>query len=320
MLIINDEGKSRFDKLANMHEKSTGFKYLSPSSIGDFKDCAEKIVLRKQYRFSGLTTVAGSIFHSILEDLGVKIAAIMENNDMTFEESREAALNRVDLEKTYAKTVHDFTENIPMDIITGELLCREKDAPFLRSKKKLQEFFAGVMDIFISEDVLKWFLDKPIIMTEVPGYELIENALLYGIVDRVSYDDDYYYVIDYKTIWSGRSKATWDKLTHTLQGWCYKNFVENHIRISGMDPKPVKVIFKFLQISLPTDYAKINYAELKGAMFEKEMLFDDQAEAMYIQDLRTTRTLIKEGGGYIGNSKYGCGSCSYKEKCKYGGC
>jgi len=317
MLILDDKTQAVYDGLKEAHMNKYGFPYLSPSAINDFKDCAEKFKLRREHRNVGLTSLAGSVMHELLDRVSKLILLWMKREKVTYDIAKKGVLSTQDFSKLYDEVVQELTKDVVANVITKELLTREKDYNFLKHEDKINTFFTGVKPIFAKVSFFDSMLDFPLLLSESPGYWSNNGHLFYGIIDRVGMKDGVLQIVDYKSIWGKASRSNWDKKKSTLQGWLYHKFVEDFVKLHRIKVDKIEVIFKFVEIDLPRDYEKIKYEDLQPEIFNKVMTFDDFAEERYLKDINTTCMLVMNDGGFIGDSKFGCTSCSYVEHCNH---
>ncbi len=320
MLVINGEGMDTLSTLKREHKDKYGFPYLSPSSMNDFQDCAEKFELRKEHRGLGLTSTAGTVIHSMAESVGREILRRQLLEDEGFAEAKEKVLDTLNISDVWDSAVSKATSGVALKLLTGELLARDKDRDFMIDARNTKQFFEYIKPLVANKDFLDGLLNTPAIGYEVEGYwENKEDRLFYGFIDRLSVRDRTLEVIDYKTIWSKGSRTNWDKLSVTLQGWMYYTFVKDIVeKDPGLDN--IEVIFKFVEIDLPRDYNKIKPENLVVKQFDKVMKITPEVEDKFLKTINSVLTLKDNDLGFIGNSKFGCGSCQYKSFCKYFEC
>jgi len=317
MIVLTEQGHEHLQKLKARHEEKWGFPYLSPSSMNDFQDCAEKFELRKNHRGIGLTSLAGSIIHGLLEKVDREIMLRKEKKGITFKEAQQITLDLLDYDMLWDSEVELHSGKVSLQILKKEILTREKDGTFMKSKKNIRFFFEGIKPLIAKREFFEEHLAVPSVGQEIPGYwENKENRLFYGIIDRITREGNTLVITDYKTIWSKASRTNWDKTTVTLQGWLYYQMVKDLVAATQGVSK-VKVVFKFFEIDLPRKYERIDYFKLSLQTFEKHMDITPEVDLRFKKTVDSVLLLKDHDLGFIGNSKFGCASCQYKDFCNH---
>ena len=319
MLLLSPDQVTRFEGMKEDHKLRYGYSYLSPSSLNDFKDCSHKFKLRSQFRSVGLTTIAGNIIHAFVKDIADAISKFMSSDGQSLDEAIKSVVSSVDLSDSFKKCVAQHTDMLTIKIQTKELLVRDKDRAVLVSNKSISDrLFETVEGLIANEAFIRKVITVPPVASETPGYFVFnDDHIVYGVLDYVGIDDDYLYLIDYKSVWGSRSRNEWDKVTSTLQLWMYNQILTSAITEGVLPNKKVKTLVRLIYIELPQKYERIDFSKLTVEVITKEIILTENDIARYFSDLMSTTLLLEKGCGYIANSKYGCDSCIYNTECVY---
>lgn len=354
MLIITESDKSDYAKLSSDYMERNGHAHDSASSIAALLDCQEKSVLRRHYRSTGLELLLGVTFHDFLDKLGKLLLHRVEVEKANTGRKYAKLLDKFVRENhraLYDGIVHRKCEDIPIDVITKNLLCKEKQYDIMKDVRRLVFIFDKMYAIFTPELLYEIFEEVPI-LTEVGGYyRYNDDCLLYGFIDKVSLvANDTLRITDYKFKFSKRATNLINE-QYMFQVWLYKKMVKEYTDKYIPSAKNMIPTLQFIKVNMPSDIrvlwtspealleeknkkeiARAAAAGRKPKVFKKmiepfvpdaeivniDIDIKEEDEIRFDQRVNTAVTLRKCGLGIIADSHWGCGMCEYQHICVHG--
>jgi len=282
--------------------------HLSVSTVNALLECTEKIVLKQKYRTPGIAMFVGSVLHETLEN----VVLLRKKHGADFEIDQEV-INAI-FSAAYDNNCLDFSKDI-------QYLFKEGEEPFFMKPQSYKSRVREILNPVLNPGkLLNITPNKGIDINPEEGF----NEDFYGY-KWVGYIDANYIpkdpeapvvVYDYKVVTSSRSFSNWKKVTSTFQGWVYQQINRKHFT-----DREVKVVF--IIIYLP--YKKLpglllgdnEIPEVEAELLFVPMNFTKEEELMYETRPKTAKAMLENDVVIIGQSKYGCNYCGYKNVCKY---
>ena len=329
---IEEAGKHLIDITHGFAGMEKGIDHLSPSSISNLEECANMLRLRNKYRFFSLYATLGNIFHSILEQYGARKSYFIQHK------LHGPVYTEGDFAHMKAVVVDNFIDGIRTDLIIGKLIISPRipakiehqigDMDLIRS---VAHHLVGFFTMELADEAAIGGLFPMLQESEVRGI-IGRNLPVLGFIDSIKLSDDLKtaYVDDYKTAWTPQSKKNWEAaVIPTRQFWIYKKLVEENIR--DLIPTVENVVPRLLLLSMTGSFVsqamsgKNKTMTLEGvlkskpeySLYVKEFESQPLVDAQYENEIAMVEVMLENKIEIVARSKYGCGSCDYKQKCEY---
>ncbi len=347
MLLFSKADQEYFDQLETKYEALTGSRHESASSLSDYQDCREKGKFRKMFRGVGLASLMGKVFHEFMNVITQRVMARCIAEATPYPEILEDISNSKELRRVYNKIVRDEIELVPIDVLTGKLLCKEKEKAVLTDIQKMAMIFDKCYAAFTPE-FIKEILKEPPLASEIGGYlPYDDKCLLYGYIDKICLvNANTIRALDYKFKFSTKNKLLTPR--YLFQLWIYGLMIADH-KIPNITN--VLKTLRYIKLKMPSDislfwltpeealkrrndaeqvkaaelgrkprtYRKpIDALNLKFEIVDKEIEFSEHDNTRYQLKLESLLILKKYNLGFIGESQFGCNFCDYKGECAQG--
>ena len=308
--------KKKYRAAGSKALKKTGVHHLSQSSCGTLRECTQQFYYKSELRAAKPELSLGNIGHALVERVcGLLTPAVdkyfggeitSEELCTVFPEFRDAVLDKLDISEEFMKCAAEEFDNLINSSV--EMLFQGGPTDFRNKLMSLSE----TMSKSITRELLARILEHPPVACEIPVAYFPKGLTIpyMGYIDLLCITPSGMHISDLKFTFSN-NQYVWNDPKTVFQLWLYSVSL---LQMGIVDKMPGVSISR---VTVDGPKRKVIPSMFKVTLERKSPPPLRENARTFHAILHGTEHMITSGIEIFANSKYGCGSCDYKDRCQH---